>query len=1675
MSISRLGIVVIALSALASQSARADVTLADEYMQRLQIRQTIAPQGDSPFGEQVNPYTGSLSFRQTDVVFEGIGPTIRLARGPESSASAEATATLLPAFGNWGLSIPRIETLVDGVEGWVIAGTADPGRYARCTRFDRPMYFGTLDDPQAGWNGMTMITEDGSEQTILKRATQNTRKPTMTGANGAAIAFPAVTQDNWQVGCLPTTSNGQAGEGFFAVSPDGTKYWFDYLLYASAYTISEPDPLGSGIILKQRRRVARMYATKVEDRFGNWVQYHYCNDVVAGCDGRVTSITAKDGRSVSIAWRTDSPVISTITMQPGATPSRVWQYQYINVTSAGAMLSAAILPDGSRWSLNGFGAGGGDNSVNDADMGKCTTRQKTNPGGTEGTITMTAPSGLVGSFTLASIWHARNYVPSYCMSPQHPGEEFEPYEQLPPLFKSSSLTLKTFTGPGIAPQSWGYTYAMATGSTITDACADTATCPTSTWVDVTDPKGNRTRYTYSNHWDESEGRLLRTDTYQGASTLLRTETFAYAAKDHGPWPAAIGGAMMDWRSNTAPQSYWMPLDRKNIGQQEVTFSHDVAAAGFDIFAREADATDSNTQGHTRRTLTTYHDNQADWILGQVATVTAGGVQSARTDYDAQDLPSKIYAFGKLKQTLAYYADGTLKTVTDGNNHTTTLSSWYRGVPRLIAYADGESQSAGVNPYGWITSVTDEADATTSYGYDSMGRVNKITYPTGDTTAWNATTIAFAAVSSAEYGIAAGHWRQTISTGNGRKITYFDAMWRPVLTREYDAGNVAATDRYAASSYDLVGHQDYTAYAMGLAPGMSNGYWISGDDAVTDTATALSLMDDGTAGPSNENAEDAGKPESTGNPNTEATPTLCYPQPDCEDPDPPPPPPPPPPGTSTLPGVHTTYDALGRVTAVAQDSELGVLTTATAYLSGFQIKVTNPRGYATTTTSYLAWDTPTTEYPLGVTLPEGAYTDITRDPFGAPLSLTRRDSTGSLAATRSYAYNASHELCRTVEPETGATLLGYDAAGNLAWSASGLPQATVCDGEGDTTTILARKAMRTYDVRNRVTALSFPDGQSDTTYTYAPTGQLASVTALNGGSNTVTTQYTWNKRGLPETERMLWNTLNWPISYDYDANGHLSTQTNYGGLAIAYAPNALGQPTQAGTYATGASYWPNGALKQFTYGNGIVHTLTQNARGLPERSRDAYGSTAIHDDSVDFDANGNVAAISDAVTGNRGDRDMTYDGLDRLKTAVSPMYGSTGASYSYDVLDNLAHVVAPGRNYYYCYDASNRLTNVKTSSCSGATVIGLGYDVQGNLANKSGVTYGFDMGNRLRSVSGSPASSYVYDGQGRRVRDITTASKYSQYGMDGQLTFSSDIRQGLQDWYITLGGSLVAIRERDTSTGAVAYKYQHTDALGSPVAVTAANRTVLERSEFEPYGKLLNRPLGDGPGYTGHVSDAATGLSYMQQRYYDPQIGRFLSVDPVTADGSTGSNFSRYWYANDNPYKYTDPDGRITKQRLEEVKRRLPIQPLPSHKINKKSVDDKGHITQSDGRFNPQGGPFRSRRHDGVDISAEQGESAPAPADGVATTKEERNPKTGELKGYGRYVDIDHGDGIVTRQAHLDSIEVKSGDHIRAGDDVGKIGRSGNVPDTAGTHDHFEIIVDGERVDPLTVYSWDMQE
>src|SRR5690606_18042922 len=139
----------------------------------------------------------------------------------------------------------------------------------------------------------------------------------------------------------------------------------------------------------------------------------------------------------------------------------------------------------------------------------------------------------------------------------------------------------------------------------------------------------------------------------------------------------------------------------------------------------------------------------------------------------------------------------------------------------------------------------------------------------------------------------------------------------------------------------------------------------------------------------------------------------------------------------------------------------------------------------------------------------------------------------------------------------------------------------------------------------------------------------------------------------------------------------------------------------------------------------------------------------------------------------------------LVTANSASFGGDGwHRFSYDALDNMRSWTLAGvKDYQYWYDASNRLTNVRNSA--GNTIIGLAYDVQGNLKLKNGQGHVFDYGNRLRKVDG--LESYRYDAHGRRIsaQEVGAASIVSQYSQDGRLVFQANNRSGTNIDYVHL--------------------------------------------------------------------------------------------------------------------------------------------------------------------------------------------------------------------------------------------------------------------------------------------------
>jgi murein DD-endopeptidase MepM/ murein hydrolase activator NlpD len=139
---------------------------------------------------------------------------------------------------------------------------------------------------------------------------------------------------------------------------------------------------------------------------------------------------------------------------------------------------------------------------------------------------------------------------------------------------------------------------------------------------------------------------------------------------------------------------------------------------------------------------------------------------------------------------------------------------------------------------------------------------------------------------------------------------------------------------------------------------------------------------------------------------------------------------------------------------------------------------------------------------------------------------------------------------------------------------------------------------------------------------------------------------------------------------------------------------------------------------------------------------------------------------------------------------------------------------------------------------------------------------------------------------------------------------------------------------------------------------------------------------------------------------------------------------------------------LARAHVEQLNRTLAAVPV------RRPVD--GEIDYSSG-FGMRVDPFLKSpaMHTGIDMRGETGDPVRATATGTVTM-------AGPNGGYGKMVEIDHGNGLSTRYAHLSAIDVKVGQPVRIGQIVGRIGSTGR---STGPHLHYETRVDGEPVDP----------
>jgi YD repeat-containing protein len=1374
--------------------AYAQTTPEDEYKNLIKVNEDIQPLGDAPFGEDVNLYTGELSFHEKDVDLKGNGPDIIIQRDFTAGKYGEVglnSITRSGEFGDWSLALPRISTLDTTTLVW-------PGIDPRCSAMSgAPPVIGPRGIPYSSedwWNGYQLITPDAGQQELLLRGSNNSQVPT-----GSVV--PAVTKQHWVVECVASTNNGLSGEGFLVIAPDGTKYTLNQLVYDPWYPVGKSlgtGPSGKPVADSIERRVASMLVTRVEDRFGNWVTYNY-----NGTGKQLASIQASDGRQVSFSWRGDANLISSISITTAA-GSRTWSYDYSNPTDATHVsLSSVTLPDASQWKFD-LSALAGASYSEIYEHGNISTGCQASLVQTEAaptfTGTMTQPSGLQGTFTTQPMQHGRSWVPNTC----HNSEGVQ-YLVEPASYYTITVTAKTFNGSGVR-STWNYEYSSSNASlrdpcTTTPCQAPTCTvsssqnCLTTVYADVITPDGVRNRYAYSNLFGYTEGQLQRIDyNYGGAPS--KAELHTYANPSAGPYPDPVG-SVFGVRDDTDSLQRIAPENSVAIQQDGDTYTWQ--AESFDAYAQATQTKRFNSIAGQQplEESTAYLNDTNTWVLGLPQTVTnvaTGEVESSNT-YNGLDELTARARFGQALMSYTWNSAGQLASFTDGNSHTTSLSSYVRGVPTAIAYPDGTGMSLAVDDFGQITAITDQAGHTTHYGYDPVGRIASISYPYDssiDSASWYAKTFAYSYVTAAERGVAAGHWRRTTTQGSAVDTTYFDAELRPVLD---DSANGSA-DISTATGYDWRGLTTFDSYPVNGSPDLA---------AVTA-------------------------------------------------------------------GTHSSYDALGRLTQVQQDSELGALSTATAYLSGARKQVTDPKGNVTTTT-YQAFDQPAYDAPIQVQAPAGITQAVGRDVYGNPLSITQSGSYGSEAdsVTKTLVYDGYHRLCRTTEPETGSTVLAYDGANNLAWSAEGLSISESGCGQDQVAT--AARTARSYDAMNRVLTLAPPSGTQSTAYTYDALGR---VTQAVSGISTRT--YAYNSLGLPTQETLQVDGYSWTLGHGYDAYGHPSSTTypapTGAGETVAYAPDAWGRPTQAGSYATAVSYFPNGQVAGFTQGNGASYVVEQNARQLTRNFTYGAGTALALSEDRSFDANGNLTQATDLVDGTRS-KTFGYDALNRLTSAQAPnLYGTE--SYAYDPLNNLRSRLSGGGTESYNYDASNKLASITQGA---STLDSYGYDSQGNTILQNGVPLAYDAKHQLTGITGY--GSYAYDADGRRVEKQApdgSVTAYYFYDQAGQLAYQYAPQTHLSTDYIYLGTKLVAHNEEVNSQIVGNIDGITIDASGNAVLTGWACSTNLAQSiNVDLY---VGGPAGSGTGIGRYTANLPSESAVATQ--CKVSSGNYRFQIPITA-------------------------------------------------------------------------------------------------------------------------------------------------------------------------------------------------
>ena len=615
-----------------------------------------------------------------------------------------------------------------------------------------------------------------------------------------------------------------------------------------------------------------------------------------------------------------------------------------------------------------------------------------------------------------------------------------------------------------------------------------------------------------------------------------------------------------------------------------------------------------------------------------------------------------------------------------------------------------------------------------------------------------------------------------------------------------------------------------------------------------------------------------------------------------------------------------YDALGDQTVITTPAPAGV-----------------SDDYETTTNTYDA-----TGQLLRATAPPSnndsdahEVTAYTYDAAGEKLTKTVAFGTAD-ASTTSYCYDRDGDESAVVAPGGNTSSVAVCASSSPYHTSSDYQTGYEYDSLGELvskttpTTDFASSPMWTYAYDpggNQLTAED-PNGVT-TTNTYTPLNQLSTVEYSGSSAPSVSYGYDANGNRISMTDGT------GTSSYIYDPFNELTSYENGAGATVTYSYDDDGD-TMSVTYPLGAgATWATGDTVDYGYDdadeldsvtdfNGNTTPIEDTADGLPYQL--TLGSTG---DTITTTYDATDTASETNLSDDMADTLLDFSYSDFPSGAIyteddSPD-SSTNAAYTFDNQTRVTEMDTAS-DYTYSFDASGNLTTLPdgstatyddaselTSSTLSDTTTTDSYDADGERTQETqgdstimGASYNGAQELTDYSNSAADMTTASYDGDGLRQAETSTPTGGSATPED----FTWDTRASLprllmdsDNAYIYAGGH-TPVEQVNLSTGSVSYLMA--DLLGSLRGVIdGTDGSLTASTAYDAWG---NSETSGGLasytpfGFTGSYTDPS-GLIYLIRRYYDPQTGQFLNVDPFV-----DQTMQSYAYAGDDPVDSYDLDG-----------------------------------------------------------------------------------------------------------------------------------------------------------------------